>query len=185
MSSLLRGHRRAPRRSRRAVHVVVPRVAALALAALGVAWAAPAAMAGSAQPYRPGIVVVGFKAGVPASLQRRLERRVGGRWKHPLGQASRAGRAAGRLERRIGTSVVVGVTRAGVLPAVRSLRRYRRWIRYAEPDYLMQASGVRVPSDLGFGLLWGSLNSGQLVQGVAGVVGADDRAVLAWGVATG
>ncbi len=71
-----------------------------------------------------------------------------------------------------------------VATAVATLRRLQQ-VRYAEPDYVMRASGVRVPSDAGFGLLWGSLNSGQVVQGVAGVVGADDRAALAWGVSTG
>jgi serine protease len=165
----------------------VPRAGALlVLLLLTGASQASAALAQPSTPYRPGIVVVGFQAGVRAPLQRRLERQVGGRWKHPLGQASRSGRAASRLERRIGTSVVMGVSRAGVLPAVRALRRYRRWIRYAEPDYLMQASGAtRVPNDPSFSFQWGSLNSGQLVQGVAGVAGADDRATSAWAVSTG
>jgi subtilisin family serine protease len=164
----------------------IPRAGAvLVLVLVTGASQASVALARASTPYRPGILVVGFQAGVPASLQRRLERQVGGRWKHPLGQASRSGRAASRLERRIGTSVVLGVSRGGVLSAARALRRHRRWIRYAEPDYLMQASGVRVPDDPGFSLEWGSLNSGQLVQGVVGVSGVDDRAALAWGVSTG
>ncbi len=81
----------------------------------------------------------------------------------------------------------LGVRRARVLQAVRLLRHYRKWVRFAEPDYLMQASGVKqnVPNDPFFPLQWGSLNTGQIVNGATGTAGADDRAAAAWAFNTG
>ncbi len=66
--------------------------------------------------------------------------------------------------------------------AIRALRRDPR-VRYAEPDYLLHESAA--PNDPSFSLQWGSRNTGQLVNGVSGTAGADDRALAAWGVATG
>src|SRR6202043_3292516 len=69
---------------------------------------------------------------------------------------------------------------------LRWLRHQRSWVRYAEPDYLLQASGAtNVPNDPSFGLQWGSLNTGQNGNGITGIAGADDHAAAAWTVTTG
>jgi hypothetical protein len=54
---------------------------------------------------------------------------------------------------------VLRLTDSAVTTSVAALRRLPQ-VRYAEPDYIARASGVRVPDDPGFSLLWGSLNSG-------------------------
>jgi subtilisin family serine protease len=157
-------------------------VATLQLAA----WTASPAFAKSSQPYRPGIVLVGFRPGVSGARQRALERAVRASWKGPLGNVSRATRSAHKLALRLGAEALLHVPRARVAWAVRLLRSYRRWIRFAEPDYLMRASAAQtVPNDPSFGLQWGSLNTGQLVNGTSGLAGADDRAASAWGTSTG
>jgi subtilisin family serine protease len=56
-------------------------------------------------------------------------------------------------------------------------------VRYAEPNYLMQAAAA--PDDPSFGLEWPLANTGQTVNGVVGVRGADEDAVPAWEVTTG
>jgi subtilisin family serine protease len=56
-------------------------------------------------------------------------------------------------------------------------------VRFAEPDYVMQASGV--PNDPQFALQWGLQNTGQSVNGTAGTPGADEHVVPAWKVTTG
>jgi hypothetical protein len=62
------------------------------------------------------------------------------------------------------------------------LRRYRS-VRYAEPDYVLEASGV--PNDPSFGLQWGLQNTGQSVGGTSGTAGSDEGVVPAWNVSTG
>lgn len=156
------------------------------------------AQSASARPeFRSGSILVGFRPGIGTARQRRLERLVGVRWKRTLGIASRAWvatRAGRRLERRLGAEYALGIGGRSVLWAVRVLRRQRRFVRFAEPDYVLQASGVRTrdersfvrtPDDPSFGLQWGSLNMGQTVNGVSGTAGADDRAARAWAVSAG
>jgi hypothetical protein len=65
------------------------------------------------------------------------------------------------------------------------IRRLKRdpAVRYAEPDYVMQASAV--PNDPQFSLQWGMQNNGQVVNGTGGTSGADERAVPAWDVIAG
>ncbi len=66
------------------------------------------------------------------------------------------------------------------------LRGQRPWVRYAEPDYIMTASGAtKVPNDSAFGRQWGSLNTGQSVNGTSGMAGADDGAARSWARSTG
>ena len=56
-------------------------------------------------------------------------------------------------------------------------------VEYAEPNYIIRALGV--PNDPEFGSLWALFNNGQVVDGQAGVAGADIGAVAAWDVTTG
>jgi len=110
---------------------------------------------------------------------------VGARSARVLGAVSRDTPAGRRLERRLGTTYTLGIGGLGVLRAVRRLRSQRRYVRFAEPDYVLQASGANVPNDPSFGLQWGSQNTGQTVNGVSGVAGADDKAAAAWALSTG
>lgn len=56
-------------------------------------------------------------------------------------------------------------------------------VEYAEPNYLYRALGT--PNDARFSELWGLHNVGQVVDGVAGLAGADIDAPEAWDVTTG
>ena len=57
-------------------------------------------------------------------------------------------------------------------------------VEYAEPNYIVHAIQAP-PNDPQFGQLWGLQNLGQVVNGSAGLSGADIDAVPAWGVSTG
>ncbi len=74
------------------------------------------------------------------------------------------------------------VPRGEVSAVIRRLKRDPA-IRYAEPDYVMQAAGV--PNDPKFALQWGLQNTGQSVDGTVGTSGADEDVVPAWSVTTG
>jgi subtilisin family serine protease len=56
-------------------------------------------------------------------------------------------------------------------------------VEYAEPNYIVRA--IATPNDPQFPNLWGLLNTGQPIQGIFGVAGADIDAVPAWDVSTG
>lgn len=56
-------------------------------------------------------------------------------------------------------------------------------VTFAEPDWLGQIDTT--PNDTDFTRLWGLQNTGQVVQGTAGVADADIDADLAWNVSTG
>jgi len=59
----------------------------------------------------------------------------------------------------------------------------RRDVLYAEPNYILRA--VTEPNDPRFPELWGLLNTGQTINGVAGTPGADIHATAAWDRAVG
>jgi thermitase len=122
-------------------------------------------VASAAGPYSDDRVLVGFKRGTSAARQRSIENDAGGI------RALRLG---------IGVSLIV--PRGDVPSVIRRLKRDPA-VRYAEPDYVMQASGV--PNDPRFGLQWGIQNTGQSVNGAAGTPGADEHVVPAWNVSTG
>ncbi len=145
--------------------------------------AAPAAAA-PAGPYAPTTVLVGFRAGVGSARRAALTRLVSGRLTRSLDPPT-APSAARALVDRLGSAEAIGVAPGQVPAAVQTLRHLTRWVRYAEPDYLMRASGVRTPNDPSFDLQWGSLNTGQDVEGISGTAGADDSAARAWNVSTG
>ena len=56
-------------------------------------------------------------------------------------------------------------------------------VEYAHPNYVHQA--ITIPNDPQFGQLWGLRNTGQTINGVVGVAGADIKAEPAWSVTTG
>ncbi len=57
-------------------------------------------------------------------------------------------------------------------------------VLYAEPNYVYHIN-VRTPSDSFFSQLWGLHNTGQMVNGVTGISGADINAMAAWDITTG
>ncbi len=119
----------------------------------------------AAGPYADDHVLVGFKRGTSASSQSSIENAAG---------AIRA--------RKLGTGDLLTVQHGDVESVIERLKRDPA-VRYAEPDYVMQASGV--PNDPQFGLQWGLQNTGQVVDGTAGTAGDDEDVVPAWGVTTG
>jgi hypothetical protein len=101
--------------------------------------------------YQPGVVLVGLRPGVKSSVLPGLMRAVSARRQHRLGFIGSRTRAARSLQRRIGVAFVLRVPRGRVLWAVAWLRRQRRLVRYAEPNYLMQpAAATTVPNDPSF-----------------------------------
>jgi subtilisin family serine protease len=56
-------------------------------------------------------------------------------------------------------------------------------VRYAEPNYVLQAAAT--PNDPSFDLRWPLENTGQAVNGIKGIRGADENAVPAWDLTTG
>ena len=157
----------------------------MAIVALTLVMPAPSVAAATAT-YRRGVVLVGFRPGVPIATRVALEARAGVLWARSLGIVADSTQRGRALRRRLGTELKVGVPRGRELRAVRRLRRDRRWVRFAEPDYLLRASAAdNVPNDPSFALQWGSLNTGQNANGITGAAGADDGAAAAWNVTTG
>ncbi len=130
------------------------------------------------------MIVVGLRPGVSASRLRRLERRFHVQAAQTLNSASLRSRRSLRLARRIGVTVLLRIRASNVLGTVHAIARQRRLVAYAEPDFWLHADGV-VPNDPSFSLQWGSHNTGQTVNGVAGTPGADDGASAAWTVTKG
>jgi len=148
-------------------------------------------LASSPAPYRPGVVLIGFHAGVSAARMRSIAGTVGGRGLARLGPAIRPVTSP-LTHRRPLTPFVLTVPSTPVLAAVSRLRR-EAGVAYAEPDYLMTASAT--PNDPSFPLQWADSNTGQSIPTqnsneeigppANGTPGADDRALSAWGMSTG
>jgi len=130
----------------------------------------PSASVAGPRPFRPGVLIVGFRPGVSARRQHLI--------------AAHAGGAPGRV-------AAPGIRLINVEPghekaALRRLDRQGASLRFAEPDYVMRESAATVyPNDSSFGLQWGFRNSGQSVNGVSGTSGADEHVGAAWGMTTG
>ena len=87
--------------------------------------------------------------------------------------------------RRIGVGVhVLRVPPGRVLSTIQILKSLDV-IRYAEPDYLQTLDGGTLPNDTSIANQWAIQNSGQTVNGVTGIAGADERLPAAWTVTTG
>lgn len=150
------------------------------------------ARASTTAVFQPGIVLVGFRAGVSAQRRDAIERAAGAEGARRLGPAIRpAGR--GRVtEQEFLSPFELQVPASRELAVVSRLARNHS-VAYAEPDYLMTASAT--PNDPSFSLQWGASNTGQAIPtqeieellgpATSGVPGADDSALKAWQVSTG
>lgn len=147
------------RSSRRAAGAVVLAV----LTAAAVAQAAVAADDLKATPDAvPGEVVVRFDRGVDATERRDLRDAAGVDFSRGL---------------LLANTQVVDVD-GSVKDAVRELEA-QDGVLYAEPNYVYTTQAA-VPNDPRFGDLWGLRNTGQVVNGDAGVAGVDVNALSAW-----
>jgi len=130
----------------------------------------PVTSAASARPFRPGVVIVGFRRGVSAHRQHLIAAQAGG-------SASRIAAPGIRLIR---------VRRGQENKALRRLGRHASSLRFAELDYLMHQTAAAVfPNDPSFGLQWAFQNTGQSVNATTGTSGADENPGSAWSMATG
>jgi subtilisin family serine protease len=181
----------------RLASIAVFLIAALSL----IASAAPAADAQGAAapggaPFRPGVVLVGFRPGVSVGERYAIERAAGAAAARHLGPSVRAAsaraEAASGVHPRSLAPLELRVPAGEVLAVVRRLRG-APGVLYAEPDYLMHADAV--PNDPSFGVQWADENTGQAIPTqeaeeilgppANGTAGADDHALTAWGTSTG
>jgi thermitase len=117
-------------------------------------------------PHRTGLVLLAFTPGATNEVR----------------AADLAAVGAHVIRSFIGGTQLVSVPRGDVLSAIETLGS-RGHVRFAEPDYLNQEDAA--PNDPSFGLQWGHRNTGQIVNGDTGTVGADERSVPAWNMTTG
>jgi len=125
-----------------------------------------AAEPSQAASFEEGTVLVGFIPGTSEDVAARVARSVGALDQGSLGARTHKLR------------VIPGAVDA----AVSALKR-QALVAYAEPNYILHASTL--PNDPGFGQLWSLNNTGQTVDGTAGLAGADINATQAWSVSTG
>jgi subtilisin family serine protease/subtilisin-like proprotein convertase family protein len=69
------------------------------------------------------------------------------------------------------------------VPSAIGLLQGQPGIRYAEPDWIGEWSAV--PNDPDYNRMWAMSNTGQTVNGVTGIPGADVSAESAWDISTG
>jgi thermitase len=154
--------------------------------------AAPFAALHAGANFRRGVVLLGFRPGVPAAQRSAIERAVGGqgaRYLGPVPPAASPNPAGGRA---LAAPLLLRVPASQVLAVVHRLRGNRA-VAYAEPDYVM--GGSATPNDPSFGLQWGMANTGQAIPAqeaeevlgppVSGTPGADVGALKAWQASTG
>lgn len=121
----------------------------------------------SPAPFRPGVVLVGFRPSVTESQK-----------------SSVIGVAGANELKRIGVGVhVLKVIPGFEVRVVQFLKSFPE-ILYAELDYQQRVNGD-VPNDMSFGNQWAMLNTGQVLNGYGGVPGDDNKAVPAWSITTG
>jgi subtilisin family serine protease len=160
-----------PLRRRRIVLIVCLSVLGLAPsgAFAGASAAVPSgssAASSASAPFENNTVLVGFRAGTPPSDEANLEAEVGAPEVSTIGAGTH----------------VLRVPAGHVLSTISALEKSPQ-VRYAQPDYIVQADTT--PNDPSFGQLWGLKNTGQTVNGTAGTAGADIKAEPAWNVTTG
>lgn len=118
--------------------------------------------------HRDGVVLLGFDEGVTPEQQAAIVSSVGALDLRTIGAGTH----------------VLQVPPGHVLDRVKVLKA-TPGVRYAEPDWLQHVDGGGVPDDPSFPVQWALQNTGQTVNGTAGVSGADERAVSAWSITTG
>ncbi|MDX6437501.1 MAG: hypothetical protein QOF45_84, partial [Gaiellaceae bacterium] len=123
--------------------------------------------AGAGLAEAPSELIVGLAAGVSDAEGNQL--------------LAAAGAPAERKLRRVAARLA-RVDPARLDAVLRRLRSDPR-VRFAEPNYKLHA--LAMPNDTAVGQLWGLVNSGQAIKGVAGTPDADIDADQAWGVSTG
>jgi subtilisin family serine protease len=147
--------------------------AGLALGALALGLAGSSAA--SREPAKPqrgervaGELIVVFRAAASPTRREQALATAGLRLKRKLTDDGR-------------TLLAVGEPRA----SERALKRLGSdsSVAYAEPNFVVNA--LATPSDPSFGQLWGLVNTGQTVDGMAGTADADIDADAAWDVSTG
>ena len=144
--------------------------ALIMLVAVGFGNVALSARRLNVQPrFRQGVVLMAFARGVSTPREKEI-----------------LSSAAAREIRKIGVGVhVLRVARGGVFKAIRLLKSYPE-VRYAEPDYIETVAGsASLANDPYIENQWAVENTGQMVNGVGGTAGADERANAAWAVTTG
>jgi subtilisin family serine protease len=142
--------------------------------------------------FRHGVVLAGFRRGVPAGQRYAIERAAGAEGARRLGPVLGGTGRRGAGATTLPAPLLLRVRAGQVLVVVRRLRR-SRMVAYAEPDYLEQGSST--PNDPSFSLEWGDENTGQAIPSQDneeqlgplenGTPGADDHALQAWQVTTG
>jgi thermitase len=164
----------------------------VALACVPFSASASQASSASANPFRPGAVLVGFRSGVAGPELHAIEQAVGAYDARRLGPPIKSvGHGRVRSQEFL-APFELQVADGRVLSVVRRLR-HSRAVAYAEPDYLMH--GTATPNDPSFGLEWWANNTSQAIptqeseevlgEPLAGTPGADDGALKAWRVTTG
>jgi thermitase len=117
--------------------------------------------------FRDEVVLVGFEA-ISQERQAAIVASVGARDLRTIGAGTH----------------VLQVPPGRVLDRVEALKK-TPGVRYAEPDWMQHVDGGGVPSDPSYPVQWALQNTGQTVNGVTGVAGADERALAAWATTTG
>jgi subtilisin family serine protease len=97
------------------------------------------------------------------------------------------------LAAQVDSEFIQPLARAGVVrirsrswgaAALTEVLRRSAWVEVVEPNYLVRATET-IPNDPELGALWGLRNTGQFIDGQAGVPFADIDAVRAWNTTTG
>jgi Subtilase family len=153
----------------------------------------PASTKSATTPFRSGLVLVGFHAGVPARERASIERRAGALGSRRLGPTINPSGHGRVVSEEFLAPFGVQVPAGHELSVVGRLRQSPA-VAYAEPDYVMSATAL-TPNDPSFSLQWGDSNTGQvlplqeiselLTAPVAGTPGVDDGALKAWQQSTG
>jgi thermitase len=171
-----------------------PSRASSGAAALTVPAAADAQLpsASTPAPFRPGVVLVGFREGVSLGERYALERAAGGQGARHLGPTIRPAGRGNVAGQEFLSPLELQVPATQTQSVIDRLRRDPA-VAYAEPDYLMLASAT--PDDPSFPLQWADSNTGQSIpyqeseeilgSPAPGTSGDDDGALAAWQVSTG
>jgi len=120
--------------------------------------------------YVPDHVLLGLKPGYssPQAAVANLESIVPGSESRPIGDYG---------------LFLMKLPQGRTVPSAIELLRGKPGIRYAEPDWIRQP--LAVPNDPAYPRMWAMKNTGQFVNFVNGLPGADIDAELAWDTTTG